>query len=71
MLFELHFRNSLQFQYEAVADAIRLKRLEVETMAKEFEMKMKLKEVCQSLFTLIFSRSAHLIYLIFMYFFIF
>jgi len=36
--------NSLEFQYERVADEIKRKRLEVENMTREFEAKIKMKE---------------------------
>ena len=39
------FRSSLEFQYEKIADEIKRRRLEVESMTKEFEAKIKLKEV--------------------------
>ena len=39
------FRNGLEFRYENIAEAINLKRIEVDTLVSEFERKVRKKEV--------------------------
>ena len=44
-LFSDGYRNELEFRYECIAEAIELKRIEVESLMKSFESKVKQKEV--------------------------
>lgn len=45
LLFSNGYRNELEFRYECIAEAIELKRIEVESLMKSFESKVKQKEV--------------------------
>jgi hypothetical protein len=41
----LFSRNGLEFRFESIADAIQKKRNEMDMIVKEFENKLKMKEV--------------------------
>ena len=42
----ISYRNSLQFKFENIAEAIKLKGHEMDSIIKDFEFKLKQKEVC-------------------------
>ena len=46
ILFIFSYRNSLQFKFENIAEAIKLKGSEMDSIIKDFEFKLKQKEVC-------------------------